>query len=101
MAPTIETLEPEAAAPPAAVAAPPPQRPLLKRAWTRWKQVAHRVGDVQARVILTALYLVPLAPFALVVRWLDPLQVGRRSTAGWRPRQPDNDDSLVRASRQF
>ena len=44
-----------------------------RAAW-RWRRcVAHRIGDFQARVLLTVFYYVILGPFALVLRRGDPL----------------------------
>jgi hypothetical protein len=61
------------------------------RLWAAWKRLAHAIGTVQARLILSVLYFVLLPPFALVRRLgADPL--GRRPAPGptsWRPRPPE------------
>ena len=44
-------------------AAPPETNPF-KRAWNWWKKIARKIGDFNARVILTIFYLVPFLPFA-------------------------------------
>jgi hypothetical protein len=36
-------------------------------AWRRWRQFAHRVAEVQSRVLLFLLYFVVVAPIALVM----------------------------------
>lgn len=36
--------------------------------WRRWKQTARKIGEFQARVLLSAFYFLILAPFALVFR---------------------------------
>ncbi|MBM3220267.1 MAG: hypothetical protein FJZ38_16605 [Candidatus Rokubacteria bacterium] len=73
---------------------------LLRRAWEGWKRVGRKVGDVQARVLLTIFYFVILAPFGLGVRAADPLGLRRRGD-GWRVRPPaPSDDPLIRARRQ-
>ena len=48
----------------------------LKKAWAVWKRIAHKIGDFQARVLLTVIYAVLILPFGLVVRWFsDPLNI--------------------------
>jgi hypothetical protein len=36
---------------------------FLRRLWEGWKRMARRIGDLQARVMLTIFYVVILAPF--------------------------------------
>ena len=57
-----------------------------RAAWRWWTRVAHRIGDFQARVILTLFYYVILGPFALVLRRRDPLGLAPGAAHGWRPR---------------
>jgi hypothetical protein len=74
---------------------------LLRRAWEGWKRFGKKVGDLQARVLLTIFYFVILAPFGLGMRAADPLGL-RRAGSGWRPRPPaPPGDPLARARRQF
>lgn len=40
---------------------------MLKRAWQAWKELAHKIGNFQARVLLTIFYLI-LFPFGLATR---------------------------------
>ena len=55
---------------------------MLKRIWEAWKRIAHRIGNFQARVLLTILYLVLVLPFGVVVRLLaDPLRIKRNPDA--------------------
>ena len=72
----------------------------VRALWEGWKRVAKRIGDVQARVLLTIFYFLILAPFALVVRWrMDPLSI--KTAAGWRSKEVTPGNPLERASRQF
>lgn len=57
-----------------------------RAAWRWWTRVAHRIGDFQARVLLTVFYYVILGPFALVLRRGDPLGIGATVARGWRRR---------------
>ena len=52
---------------------------MLKRIWQAWKRLAQKIGNFQARVLLTVLYAVLILPFGLAVRWVaDPLRIKRR-----------------------
>jgi hypothetical protein len=53
----------------------------LKNLWSAWKKIAHKIGNFQARVILTVLYSVVVLPFGLAVRlFSDPLRIKHRPT---------------------
>lgn len=69
----------------------------LKNLWSRWKRLARKIGDFQARVILTVLYAVAVLPFGLIVRFFsDPLHIKHRP-ARWTERpQEAYDMSWVR-----
>ena len=40
----------------------------MRDLWRRWKALAHIIGNVQARILLTLFYFVIVPPFALLVR---------------------------------
>ena len=72
---------------------------VLRRLWEGWKRLGRKMGDFQARVLLTVFYFVILAPFALVIRFkADPL--GLKRGGGWLP-VTRTGDPLERARRQF
>lgn len=76
-------------------------RSRLGRLAAAWRRVARRVGDFQARLLLTIVYFLVVAPFAVAVRWLtDPLAIKARSPRGWRARPPDAASPLEGARRQ-
>jgi hypothetical protein len=55
---------------------------MLKRIWEAWKRLAQKIGNFQARVLLTVIYSVLILPFGLAVRWFsDPLRIKRRPEA--------------------
>jgi hypothetical protein len=63
-----------------------------KSLWAAWARLAHRIGDFQARVLLTFLYVVILFPFALCVRlFADPLRTNERP-AKWLDAPPQTLD---------
>ena len=73
---------------------------MFKRLWEAWKQLAHRIGNFQARVLLTVIYSVLVLPFGLAVRWFgDPLRIKRRQSA-WLDHADDSTD-LAWARRQW
>lgn len=73
----------------------------LRTLWEWWRRVARRLGDVQARLLLTLFYFVIFGPFALIVRWRsDPLAIKAGTLQGWRPRANGRDTAMERAGRQ-
>jgi hypothetical protein len=75
---------------------------LLRSFWQRWKRTAKRIGDIQARVLLTVFYFVLLAPFSLVLRrWSDPLAIKADTAKGWRSRETGDGSAKEQATRQF
>jgi len=81
--------------------APESRRPApLRRLWEGWKRIVRRIGDVQARVMLTIFYAVILAPFALAVRAVsDPMRFG--APPSWLARDASSADAATYARRQY
>lgn len=74
---------------------------MLTRLWSQWKRFAQRLADFQARVILTLIYYLVLAPFGLIVSLLgDLLRTKRPQTSTWVAR-PTEASSLQNARKQF
>ena len=72
---------------------------LVRRLWQGWKRIGRKIGDVQARILLTIFYFVIVAPFALAVRvFADPLKP--KTSKGWRPRTAGTP-APEQARRQF
>jgi len=73
---------------------------VLRRLWEGWMRVAQRIGNVQARVMLTVFYIVIVAPFALAVRALsDPMRFG--APPAWLPKEAVSSDTPSYARRQY
>jgi hypothetical protein len=69
-------------------------------AWGAWTRLAHRIGEVQGRLLLTLLYGVLILPFGLGVRLLaDPLRCRRPAGSNWTPRA-DPPPAMAEARRQ-
>ena len=73
---------------------------MLKRLWEAWKVLAHRIGNFQARLLLTILYGILVLPFGVVVRLVaDPLRIKRRP-AEWL-KHTENPSDMTWAGRQW
>jgi hypothetical protein len=72
---------------------------MLRKLWLAWKRLGRKIGDFQARVILTIVYAVFVLPFGLAVRWFsDPLRIKSRPEK-WL-KHPEDRVDLDRAHRQ-
>lgn len=83
--------------------AEPPETNPFKRAWSWWKKIARKIGDFNARVILTIFYLIPFLPFAVAVKTLtDPLEIKKKSPKGWHVKEVrEGVTPLESAQKQF
>jgi hypothetical protein len=70
---------------------------ILRAAGAALTRLAHAIANFQARVVLTVVYFVLLAPFAVAARWSSAR--GSASTY-WRDRS-DPAPTLDRARREF
>jgi hypothetical protein len=71
----------------------------LKRLWEGWKKIAHKIGNFQARVLLTVFYAVLVLPFGLAARlFSDPLRIKKRPTE-WQD-HPDEPTDMAWARKQ-
>jgi hypothetical protein len=75
---------------------------LLKKLWEKWKAFGHKVGNFQARLILSIFYFIVIFPFGLIVKFFSkPLRLKVLHTTNWLPVQMGSEDSMTRARRQF
>ncbi len=82
--------------------APVKSKAGVRGLWAAWKRIARKIGDFQARVLLTIFYFVLLAPFALIVRRTsDPLALKAAAPRGWGVRQGPAQYTLEMARKQF
>jgi hypothetical protein len=64
----------------------------IKDLWQAWKRVTRKIGDFQARVLLTIIYGTIVLPFGLLVRlFSDPLHIKHRPTK-WTEQSSDGHD---------
>jgi hypothetical protein len=58
---------------------------VLKKAWARWKIIAHHIGVFQSRVILTLFYFILLLPIGLVFSlFKDALEIKKSYPTAWK-----------------
>jgi hypothetical protein len=70
-----------------------------KSLWEGWKKIAHKIGNFQARVLLTVFYAVLVLPFGLATRvFSDPLRIKKRPTE-WL-NHPDEPTDMAWARKQ-
>ena len=76
---------------------------FLQQLWSGWLQLTKRLGDFQARWILTVFYFTVVLPFGLITRvFLDPLNTHHvPTTTAWNIRSPREDGDLTAAEREF
>jgi hypothetical protein len=59
---------------------------MLKKTWAAWKAFGKKIGNYQARVLLTIFYAVLMLPFGLAARWFsDPLRIKEKAGRMARP----------------
>ena len=74
---------------------------ILKAALAIFKMIGLKIGDIQARILLTLLYFAIFGPFAIAVRLRsDPLGLKHGTSRGWRP-ITDAQTAMEEARRQF
>lgn len=76
---------------------------VVRALWQAWMRLGQFLGDILARVVLTAFYFTILLPFGIAVTWFsDPLEVHRSAPPSWRARPPEAPyATLEDARRQF
>jgi hypothetical protein len=75
---------------------------IIKKLWERWKAFGHKVGNFQARLILTIFYFIIISPFALVVKYgARPLRLKMLNASNWLSNQGHGEDIMTGARRQF
>ncbi|PYV07601.1 MAG: hypothetical protein DMG23_15775 [Acidobacteria bacterium] len=73
---------------------------MWKRYWEAWKRVGQRIGNLQARILLTFFYGLIVLPFGLAARFLtDPLRIKRRPQE-WLD-HPEETEDIGWARRQW
>ena len=75
---------------------------LFKKFWQKWKIFGHKVGNFQARLILSVFYFVLVLPFGAIVRFgAKPLRLKMSRTSNWLQPEVGGEDVMLRARRQF
>jgi hypothetical protein len=75
---------------------------LIRKLWEKWKILGHKIGNFQARLILTLFYFIIICPFAAVVKFgAKPLRLKVFHTSNWLRSQLRGEEIMTRARRQF
>jgi hypothetical protein len=75
---------------------------LVRKLWERWKRIARKIGDFQARALMTIFYFLILGPVAMVTCWRsDPLAIKPTTLRGWSDREEREGEPMAQARRQF
>ncbi len=75
---------------------------VIKIFWEKWKTFGHKVGNFQARLILSLFYFIVIFPFGMVVKYVSkPLRLEPSNTSNWLVQSGEAEDVLARARRQF
>jgi hypothetical protein len=73
-----------------------------RQLWERWKQVARKIGDFQARALMTVFYFLILGPVSVVMRWgSDPLAIKGTTPRGWHTVEKRQGAPMEHSRRQF
>ncbi|MGB3727706.1 MAG: hypothetical protein WBA70_00470 [Thermodesulfobacteriota bacterium] len=75
---------------------------FFRRLWEGWKNIAQKIGDFNARVILTLFYFTLFCPFSIALKlFTDPLEIKKKEHIGWHNKVNDTELSeLEKATRQ-
>jgi len=75
---------------------------MLKRLWNWWKPIAEKIGNFQARIILSVFYFIFVTPIALGVKlFSDPLRMKKINQGSWWIPREEREDSIEGAEKQF
>ncbi len=75
---------------------------MLKRLWNWWKPIAEKIGNFQARIILSVFYFIFVTPIALGVKlFSDPLRMKKINQGSWWISREAREDSIEEAEKQF
>lgn len=75
---------------------------MRKALWQGWLAVVRKIGYVQSQLVLTLIYFVLVAPFALAVRlFSDPLRLRRPSSWQWLSAHARSSATLNSVRQQF
>ncbi|MEW6040569.1 MAG: hypothetical protein AB1633_03515 [Elusimicrobiota bacterium] len=73
----------------------------LRKLFNRWKVVLEKIGNFQARLILTIIYFTVVLPYGIIIRiFFDPLRIKKMTGSNWLPKKLQKID-LESLRKQF
>ena len=74
---------------------------IWARAWSAFKRFARKVGDFQARLLLSVFYILVVGPHGLIMKlFADPLGLRTTQSKGWTERRRPEPRTLDEIRRQ-
>ena len=73
----------------------------MKKLWEAWKQIAKKIGNFNARVLMTIFYFLFLSWLSIPVKIKDPLTIRGKKKAGWTPDLPKKERQWNRPPGSF
>jgi len=73
----------------------------FKAAWAGWKKIAHRIGNFNARVLLSLFYIVISLPFSLIAKAKNPLHLDSAHRDSFWLDRPTAKSAAESSRRQF
>ena len=73
----------------------------MKKLWEHWKRIAKKIGNFNARVLMTIFYFLFFSWLSIPVKVKDPLTIRGKKKAGWTPRPTEEVTPMEQAVRQF
>jgi hypothetical protein len=75
---------------------------MVKKLWSKWKVFAQKIGNFQARVILSLFYFLIVSPIGIVFKFTDDsLRLKRPKANSYWLNRNINKSSLEEERRQF
>jgi hypothetical protein len=75
---------------------------MLKKLWSKWKPFAQKIGDFQARVILSVFYFIFVSPIGIIFKFADDsLRLKKPKTNSYWINRGRTKPSLEDERRQF
>lgn len=75
---------------------------LARVIWNKWLNFAHKVGNFNARIVLSLFYFIFVAPLAIGVKvFSDPLRIKKRASSSYWIEKDIKEQDIEGARRQF
>jgi hypothetical protein len=73
----------------------------MKKIWEAWKRIAKKIGNFNARVLMTIFYFLFVSLVSIPVKIKDPLTLRAKRKSGWTPKPTAEGTPMEQGLRQF